>query len=167
MPLIKDGAVVDDLWLTVADGEPLPDGVPVIVSASRWQAERDALSQRQGSLGVRLRADEPAATLGADARHLELIAIEFPSFRDGRGYSTARLLRERYAFRGELRAVGDVQRDQLLFLHRCGFDAFAIESVDAVQHWTAALSEFSVVYQVAADRRVPATRLRQMRRAAE
>lgn len=167
MPLIKDGAVIDDPWLTLADGEPLPDGVPIIVSAPRWRDERDALARRRGPLGVRLRADEPAPTLGADARHLELIAIEFPSFRDGRGYSTARLLRERYAFRGELRAIGDVQRDQLLFMHRCGFDAFVIGSADAVQHWTAALREISVVYQVAADRRVPATRLRQMRRAAE
>lgn len=167
MPLIKHGAVVDDPWRTVADGEPLPDEGPVIVSATRWQAERDALQRRQSPVGVCLRADELASTLGADAAHLALIAIEFPSFRDGRAYSTARLLRERYAFKGELRAVGDVLRDQLLFMHRCGFDAFAVESDNAVQQWTAALGEISVVYQTAADREVPATRLRQMRRAAE
>jgi uncharacterized protein (DUF934 family) len=167
MPLIKDGRVVDDPWLTLDDDVPLPPTGPVIVSLARFRAQRDALLERGAPLGVRLKSAELAAEIGADAAALELVAIEFPSFRDGRGYSTARLLRERWGFAGELRAVGNVLRDQLLFMHRCGFDAYEMAAADAEKVWRTAIGEFSVFYQRAADDRVPATLLRQRRRAAE
>ena len=96
-----------------------------------------------------------------------MVALEFPKFRDGRAYSTARLLRERYGFAGELRAVGDVLRDQFLFMHRCGFDAFEVADEQAVAAWRKAIAEFTVFYQTATDGRAPAGALRGLRRAAE
>jgi uncharacterized protein (DUF934 family) len=158
--------VIEDVWTTVTDDAPLPDG-PVIVSLTRFRAERDGLLARGAPLGVRLKSSERAKDLGEDARHLALIALEFPTFRDGRAYSTARTLRERWGFRGELRAVGDVLRDQVLFMHRCGIDAFEMSGENALESWQKAMAEFTVFYQPAADDRTPAPRLRRLRKAAE
>jgi uncharacterized protein (DUF934 family) len=169
MPLIKDGRRVDDLWVAVADDAPLPAGRPVIVSLKRWQAEHDLLVERDAPVGVRLKSNELAETIAADAGRLGLIALEFPGFRDGRAYSTARLLRERHRFRGELRAVGQVLRDQFLFMQRCGFDAFEVSDAQA-DAWPAAIAEFSVFYQPTGDGRPTAIHLRQQKhskRAAE
>lgn len=174
MPLIKDGRLVEDVWTAVADDAPLPDG-PVIVSLTRFHAERDGLLARSTPLGVLLKSSERAKDLGEDARHLALIAIEFPTFRDGRGYSSARTLRERWGFQGELRAVGDVLRDQLLFMHRCGIDAFQMPDdmygdgagERALEDWQKAMAEFTVFYQPGDDGRTTAPRLRQVRKAAE
>jgi uncharacterized protein (DUF934 family) len=159
--------IVDDPWTGVGDGAPLPADGPAIVSLKRWQAERDALRRRSAPVGVRLGSAEQAKEIAADLDRLELIAIDFPTFRDGRGFSTARLLRERYGFKGELRATGNVFRDQFLFLHRCGFDAYEVASAREADAFAAALASFSVVYQRTGDGRVPATALRQVRRAAE
>jgi uncharacterized protein (DUF934 family) len=167
MPLIKGGALVDDAWVGVGDDEPLPAEAPVIVSLKRWQADRETLRRRNASVGVRLGSAEPAKEIAADLDRLELVAIEFPTFRDGRGFSTARLLRERYGFQGELRATGNVFRDQFLFMHRCGFDAYEVADAREAGAFAAALASFSVVYQRTGDGRVPATALRQVRRAAE
>ena len=167
MPLLKDGRLVADLWTSIADDAEVPATGPVIVSLAHFRAERDRLLARGAPLGVRLKSSELAKELGEDARLLELVALEFPTFRDGRAYSSARLLRERYGFSGELRAVGDVLRDQFLFMHRCGFDAFEVADVSAVDAWQKALAEFTVVYQPAADGRLPASARRSLRRAAE
>lgn len=164
MPLIRDGRGVDDPWVAVADGAPLPDGVPVIVSLQRWQAERDLLVERNAPVGVRLKSSELADTIAADAGRLALIALEFPAFRDGRAYSTARLLRERHGFKGELRAVGQVLRDQFLFMQRCGFDAFEVDEAQAAA-WQQAIGEFSVFYQPTGDGRPSAVQLRQQKAA--
>lgn len=164
MPLLKSGCLVDDPWIPVADGEPLPVQGAIIVSLKRWQAERADLIARANGLGVRLAAADHAGTIAADLPFLALIALEFPTFRDGRAYSTARLLRERFGFKGELRAVGNVLRDQLLFMHRCGFDAFEVKDTAAVDEWKQAMSEISVFYQAAADGRATAIQLRQQRR---
>ena len=166
MPLIKDGRVVDDPWVMLGDEAPLPATGPVIVSLARFREQRDALLARGAPLGVRLKSAELAAEIGGDAARLDLVAIEFPTFRDGRGYSTARLLRERWGLAGELRAVGNVLRDQLLFMHRCGFDAFDVADDNAAEMWRKAIAEFTVFYQRATDDRVPATLLRHRRRAA-
>jgi uncharacterized protein (DUF934 family) len=167
MALIKDGQPVQDPWIALPDDMDLPSSGPVIVSLARWQAEREALSSRGEPIGVRLASHESASDIAPDLDRIALVAVEFPTFRDGRAYSTARLLRERHGFKGELRAVGDVLRDQLLFMTRCGFDAFEIASEDAVESWRKAMEEFSFWYQPATDGRVPVTMLRHMRRAAE
>ena len=167
MPLIKGGVLVDDDWVGVGDDEPLPAEWPVVVTLKRWQAERETLRRRNAPVGVRLGSADQAKEIAADLDRLALVAIDFPTFRDGRGFSTARLLRERYGFKGELRATGNVFRDQFLFMHRCGFDAYEVADVREAEAFAAALASFSVVYQRTGDGRAPATSLRQLRRAAE
>jgi len=163
MPLLKDGRLADDPWLTVADDEELPLGRYVIVTLDRWRAQRDTLVGRNGPLGLRLRSDQRPDEVAADLHHFDVIALEFPTFRDGRAYSTARRLRERFGYRGELRAVGNVLRDQWAFMRRCGFDAFEVERADAERAWAESAGEIGVHYQPAADRRPAAMALRRAR----
>lgn len=167
MPLLKQGRIVDDPWTFVGDGAELPAGGPVIIGLGRWQAEREALVGREAPLGIRLASDQAPAVIADDIGHFDLVALDFPAFADGRPFSHARLLRERYGFAGELRAVGNVVRDQFLFLDRCGFDAVEVADEDAAAAWREALAEFSVFYQPAADGRVAALALRHHRAAAE
>src|SRR5690348_11231964 len=115
MPLLKDGRLVDDAWRHLDDNEPVPEGAPVTVSLKRWTAARDALYRRNGRLGLRLPNDAVPGNLAKDVERFDLIALSFPRFTDGRAYSQARVLRSRLGFRGELRATGNVLRDQLLF----------------------------------------------------
>ena len=151
MPLIKNNAFVNNTFKHVADEETLPEGA-IIVSLKRWQAERDALMSRNAPLGLRLTADQTPEALAAEIHHFALIELEFPKFRDGRGYSWARLLRQRLHYKGEVRAVGDVLRDQWLFMSRCGIDAFEVRPGTSLEDFRAALSEQTVFYQPAADR---------------
>ena len=155
MAVIKSGKLVQDSWVFVQDDAELPSGGDIIVSLERWQGEREALLARDGGLGVRLRSDQLAESLGQEAARFQLIALEFPKFSDGRAYSTARLLRERYGFTGELRAVGNVLRDQFLFMDRCGFDAIEVTEDARGLAWATALSEIKVFYQPATDSRTP------------
>ena len=138
MVLIKDGAVVDDAWRAVGDDDDLPDG-KVIVTLDRWRGARDSLIRRNAAIGVRLRSDQAAAEIAADVDRFAVVALEFPVFTDGRAFTSARLLRERYGFTGEIRAIGNVLRDQILFMTRCGFDAFEMDSPGAADDWRAAL----------------------------
>jgi len=154
-PLIKEGALVADRWTLLREARGIAD-VPaqdaVIVPLPLWAAGRDALIAR-GDVGVLLApADDPSA-LGRDVASLPVIAIDFPSFADGRGYSIARLLRERHGFRGELRAVGDVLRDQVYLLAECGFDAFVVRADRDAADALAGLRDFDGVY--AATTRTP------------
>ncbi|MBI2977394.1 MAG: DUF934 domain-containing protein, partial [Rhodospirillales bacterium] len=121
MPLLKEGAFVADPWVTVADGADIPADVPVIVSQERWLERAKELAGRNAPIGVRLKSHQSPETIAEDLHRFSLVALEFPHFKDGRAYSYARLLRERYGFKGEIRAVGNVLRDQHLFMIRCGF----------------------------------------------
>ena len=147
--LIKGGALVDDPYVLARDAASLADlprGVPVLVPLALWRAEHAALAARQ-DVGVWLApADDPAA-LAADVASLPVIAVDFPAFTDGRGYSTARLLRERHGYMGELRAIGDVQRDQLHYLLHAGFDAFLVRDATDVAAALVGLRDFSDGYQ--------------------
>jgi uncharacterized protein (DUF934 family) len=107
-------------------------------------------------VGVRLKSDEAAEALAYDLPRIAVVALEFPRFRDGRPYSNARVLRERYGFEGEIRAVGDVLREQAQFMLRCGFDAFEPADGSGAQQWQAATQRFRHIYQRAADGRSPA-----------
>lgn len=168
MPLIKHDRIVQDPWLALGDDEPVPASAWPIVSFERWQAERAALMDAGIPLGLRLRSDQPPRLIAEDVQHFALIVLEFPKFTDGRPYSYARLLRERYRYTGELRAVGHVLRDQALFLVRCGFDAVEVAEGTALEAWRAALARISVAYQPATDGRTPAPQLRRsLRLAAE
>ncbi|GAA5316580.1 MAG: DUF934 domain-containing protein [Candidatus Pelagadaptatus aseana] len=160
--LIKDGVVATDQWqlLTeIEDGSSLPAG-NIIIPVNVWLESREALAERKAEVGVWLNSDELADTLGEAAAELPLIALNFPTFMDGRGFSTARLLRDAYGFSGELRAIGGIIRDQLFYLKRCGFDSFSLaDDIDA-EAAIASFSDFSETYQGAEDQKLPLFRRR-------
>jgi uncharacterized protein (DUF934 family) len=163
MPLVENGQIVQDRYHYLGNDEPIPERVPVIVSAERFLADADGLIRRDGSLGVLWPNDRRIAELAPWLGHLALVALQFPKFRDGRAYSQARLLRETYGFRGTLRATGDVLRDQFHFLIRAGFDSFEVKKATDASAFAQAASRYSVVYQPSADGRVPALRKRVQR----
>ncbi len=160
MPLIKDNQIVEDSWITLEDAASLPQDAWPIVSLERWRAERENLMEAGVPIGLRLRSDQSPRLVADELEHFAVIALEFPKFTDGRPYSSARLLRDRYGFKGELRAVGHVLRDQALFLVRCGFDAFELTEDVSLEAWRAALGNITVRFQAAADGRSTVSRLR-------
>ena len=162
MPLIKNGAFVDDTFVTVADDEPMPAN-GTIVSLARLKRDRESLLARNPPLGVRLQAQESPDALGADVHRLSLVALEFPRFRDGRAFSWARMLRTRMGYTGEIRAVGAYLYDQIVFMRRAGIDAFEVPEGFSLRQFQRALGEMSLVYQPSSDRR---TTIREMRAAA-
>jgi uncharacterized protein (DUF934 family) len=160
MPLVKAGGIIEDPYVRALDDAPVPEGVPVIVPAQRFLADASELVARGAPIGVLWPNDRRVAELEPWLAGLSLIALVFPKFRDGRAYSQARLLRERYGFRGELRATGDVLRDQFQFLLRAGFDAFEVKKPADARVFAEAAARFSVFYQPSADGRLPALRRR-------
>jgi uncharacterized protein (DUF934 family) len=124
-PIWKAGAFYRDGWLRAVDSARLPEG-PAILSKKRWLAERGQLGHRNAPLGLLVEAGESIDDIAADLPRFVLIALSFPKFRDGRAFSTARLLREKHGFAGELRAVGNVLSDLIPFMRRVGFDAFEV-----------------------------------------
>jgi uncharacterized protein (DUF934 family) len=150
MPLIKNGAWADDEYEAVADDAPLPVG-GALVSLKRFEAERQTLLARNAKLGVKLASSESPEALGEDVHRVSLIALDFPVFKDGRGFSWARMLRTRMGYKGELRATGGFLVDQLAHLSRVGFDSFDGDgriTPAALKH---ALGEITYPYQPAAD----------------
>ncbi|ACC71409.1 DUF934 domain-containing protein [Paraburkholderia phymatum] len=174
--IIKDRAIVNDDFTVVraaADGalpevSALPAG-KIIVPLALWQASRDELTASRGvqEIGVWLAPDSEPVDIVADFDKLALIAVDFPVFRDGRGYSTARLLRERYGYKGEIRAIGDVLRDQIRFYERCGFNAYALRADKDLNDALKAFTEFTVQYQGAFDDPSPLFRRREAAAAAQ
>jgi uncharacterized protein (DUF934 family) len=160
MALIRNGSLADDPFVAVGDDDDLPQAGAVLVSLARWQNARAALIARSDPLGVRLASDESPELIAEDLDRLALVALEFPKFRDGRAYTYARMLRERFGFAGEVRAVGDVLMEQLHFMLRTGFDAFEMEGDDPLTQFETAKAEFSVWYQPTGDGRPTATQLR-------
>jgi uncharacterized protein (DUF934 family) len=160
MPLVKAGRIVEDRFVRVLDDAPLPDGVPVILPAARLLADARELVLRQAPTGVIWPNDRRVAELLPYLDWIALVALVFPTFRDGRAYSQARLLRERHEFRGELRATGQVLRDQLLFLHRAGFDSFEVTKEKDTAAFAEALQRYSIFYQPTGDGRPSAPRAR-------
>ena len=152
---VRDMAWADDVFTDVADEDEIPQG-PVILSLARFQAEGDALIGANRAVGVRIQSDEAVEDLAYDLPRIAVVALVFPKFRDGRAYTSARLLRERYGYAGEVRAVGDVLREQAGFMVRCGFNAFIPADGSTPQEWAVAASRYRHVYQRAADDRVPA-----------
>ncbi|HJU23102.1 MAG TPA: DUF934 domain-containing protein [Casimicrobiaceae bacterium] len=150
--LIRNRAIVDDAYALVREASTfadLPDGAPVIVSLALWRERRGALIAR-GEIGVWLAPTDDPAALADDVDRLPVIAIDFPQFSDGRGFSHARLLRQRHGYRNELRAIGDVQRDQLYYLSQCGFDAFLIPDARDASEALRGFDDFSDGYQASA-----------------
>jgi len=159
--LIKNHQLVENTTQHLGMDDALPGG-DVTVPLSRWQAERERLRFHPHRVGVRLAPDEDPGELVPDLERLSLIAVVFPAFTDGRAYSQARLLRERHGYRGEIRALGDVLRDQLQFMARCGIDAFELAENENSEAALAAFRQMEVHYQPAADGHGPVWRQRQL-----
>ncbi|MFP6663310.1 MAG: DUF934 domain-containing protein [Deltaproteobacteria bacterium] len=151
MQIIRKREIVEDGWQHVADGTALPAG-DIIVSLTRFREEGDGLRARAGRYGVRIPGDTPARPIATELAGIDLIAIDLPIYRDGRAFSVARLLR-RKGFAGELRAIGNVLRDQLFFMERCGFDTYELQDGKSLADALAGFTEFSVTYQDAIDER--------------
>jgi uncharacterized protein (DUF934 family) len=166
MPLVKKGAIAEDAWITLADDDAAPAKGDIVVGYARLLKEAVALKARKGRLGVRVGSSEDVLALAPHLKALTLVALEFPKFGDGRAFSSARLLRERLGYTGEVRAVGDVLRDQLFYMVRCGFDAFEIPRTDAAELFAQAMAEQNVFYQAASDDRRPVWRKRLAKTAA-
>jgi uncharacterized protein (DUF934 family) len=146
--LIRNREFVPDRWQLLREAATLaevPVGGAIIVPLALWHSERAALLAR-GDVGVWLAPTDDPALLAADVASLPVIAVDFPQFADGRGYSTARLLRERYGYADELRAVGDILRDQLFALEEVGFDAFLLRADTDAAAALASFDDFRSVY---------------------
>lgn len=161
--IIKNNEVVDETWHLLPKDfniDEISNCDDLIVPLQLWREHSRMLLARDGGLGIWLDADEEAEEIGEDAAQFQVIALNFPAFTDGRNYSNARLLRDRYGFKGELRAIGDVLRDQLFYMHRCGFDAFAVRPDKDPYEALEGLKDFSVTYQAATDEPLPLFRRR-------
>src|SRR6201995_2764117 len=156
MPLVKNGKIVTDIFVHVADDAELPPDGAVLVSAARLLADPDALLKRSGQLGVIWPNNRDIEYLVPFLKQLAVVALVFPSFRDGRAYSQARLLRERHGYAGELRATGQVLRDQFLFMLRAGFDALDAKKQSDAEAFTLSTKRYSVFYQPTGDGRATA-----------
>ncbi|QJR11615.1 hypothetical protein DSM104443_02694 [Usitatibacter rugosus] len=163
--VIRHGSIESDPWTFVGLEEghdpasALPEG-PIVVPLATWTARRDELLHRRTPLGVWLApVDEPDA-IRDSLDVLSLVAVRFPKFTDGRGYSTAVLLR-RAGYRGELRAFGDLGRDQLFYLARVGFDAFALREREGLTSAVQSLKDFREVYQGSVNQPAPLFRRRE------
>ena len=170
--LIKNAQIIDNHWpvLKPAAGEsaeslPLPDS-PALLPLALWLARKDEILARRIPFGIWLESNEGPETLAADLEHFPVIGVNFPKFTDGRGYSTARLLRERFGYEGELRAVGDVLADQIPLMRRCGFSAFVVVHEPTRKALRdGALAEVSIFYQPVGKTEVPVGTRPYLRRA--
>jgi uncharacterized protein (DUF934 family) len=163
--LIKDRRRAADSWQRLnrnPDGTlpALPERGAFIVPLALWLERRAQLLQRPGPLGVWLDSHEEPETIAADVGRFDAIAVNFPKFQDGRGFSIARLLRERFGYKGELRAIGHITRDHLYYMEGCGFNAFELRDGEDPQEALAAFGDFSEAYQASVKQPLPLFRRR-------
>lgn len=151
MPLLIDRKpVTDDRWQLVEDAESLPASGDLLVPLALYLEHKDALTTQSGYIAVRVNGDDDLTPVLESLDSFPMIAVEFPAFRDGRGFSLARILR-RAGFNGELRAVGNPARDQLGYMERCGFNAYEFSEEVYSDDFLKAFEEISVHYQGSAD----------------
>ena len=167
MPLVKNGKISDDAFVHVADDAPLPPDGAILISAARFLEDPEAISRRLGKTGVVWPNNRDVDDLVPYLDRLAAVALVFPTFRDGRAYSQARLLRERFLYHGELRATGQVLRDQFVFMLRAGFDAFEVKKDSDAAAFAATSKRYSVFYQPTGDGRVTALNRRMQLRHSE
>jgi uncharacterized protein (DUF934 family) len=167
MPLVKNARITTDLFVHVADGAELPGDGDILISSERFLADPDALLRRSGKTGVIWPNNRAVDDLVPHLGRLAAVALVFPTFRDGRAYSQARLLRERHGYDGELRATGQVLRDQFVFMSRAGFDAFEVRKDADADAFAETMKRYSVFYQPTGDGRVTALNRRMQLRHSE
>src|SRR5246127_5002283 len=164
MPLVKNGKVVSDVFVHVPDGAELPDDTAVLVSAARFLESPQAFLEKFEKLGVIWPNSRDVDDLAPFLDRLAVVALVFPTFRDGRAYSQARLLRERYGYDGELRATGQVLRDQFMFMLRAGFDVLDARKASDAEAFALTAERYSVFYQPTGDGRLTAHHRRMQQR---
>jgi uncharacterized protein (DUF934 family) len=167
MLLVRSGKISGDAFVHVADDAEIPGDGAVLISAARFLADAEGLSRRAGKTGVIWPNNRDVAELVPWLDRLALVALVFPSFRDGRAYSQARRLRENFGYRGELRATGQVLRDQFVFMLRAGFDAFEVKKPADAEAFAATARRYSVFYQPTGDGRLTALHRRMQLRHSE
>jgi uncharacterized protein (DUF934 family) len=167
MPLVKQGKITTDPFAHVVDGAELPGDGGILISAARFLEDPEAVLKRAGKVGVIWPNNRDLDDLVPYLDRLAGVALVFPSFRDGRAYSQARLLRERHGYDGELRATGQVLRDQFVFMSRAGFDAFEVKKDADADAFAATVKRYSVFYQPTGDGRVAAFNRRMQLRHSE
>jgi uncharacterized protein (DUF934 family) len=167
MPLVKGAKITDDSFVAVADGAELPDGGDILVTAARFLQDPETLLRRGGRIGVIWPNNRDVDDLVPHLGRLAAVALVFPNFRDGRAYSQARLLRERFSYHGELRATGQVLRDQFVFMLRAGFDAFEVKKPADAEAFAQTVKRYSVFYQPTGDGRLSALHRRMQLRHSE
>lgn len=167
--IIKNQRIVADDWqvlkLAGAETPETPEtltlpGTPTLLPLAIWLARKTEIIANAQVIGVWLASNEGPEAIADDLACFAVIGVDFPKFTDGRAYSTARLLRERYGYRGEIRAIGDVLIDQLFYMHRCGIDAFALRADQKLDKALAHFATISESYQAAADQPLPLFRRR-------
>ncbi len=146
MQIIKDKQIVEDNWTHVADDESIQDG-NITVSLERWHKDKEQLVNHNGKLGIRLSSTDAVENIADDLKRFQLIELDFPVFTDGRAFTQARLLRGRYHFNGEIRAIGSYMLDQIFYLSRVGVNAFKLENPDELPVALTTLDDFTVKYQ--------------------
>src|SRR5260370_40331294 len=160
MPLVKHGKVTTDTFVHLADDAEIPGDGAILISAARFLEDAEGRSGRVGRTGVIWPNNRDVDDLVPYLDRLAVVALVFPTFRDGRAYSQARLLRERHGFKGELGATGQVLRDQLVFMLRDDFDAFEVKKEGDAEAFAATIKGYAVLYQPTGDRRLTARRPR-------
>ena len=146
MKIIKDKHNIEESWTHIADSDEIIDG-DITVSLSRWTKEKAELSNHQGNIGIRISPADTVEDIAADLKNVKLIAVEFPAFTDGRAFSHARLLRSRYGYDGEIRAIGNYMPDQVFYLTRVGVNAFQLENPEQLELALSTMDDFTVKYQ--------------------
>ena len=167
MPLVKQGRITTDLFVHVVDGAELPGDGAILIPAARFLEDPEAVLKRTGKVGVIWPNNRDLDDLVPYLDRLAAVALVFPSFRDGRAYSQARLLRERHGYDGEMRATGQVLRDQFVFMSRAGFDAFEVKKDADADAFAETVKRYSVFYQPTGDGRVTALNRRMQLRHSE
>ena len=146
MKIIKDKRIIDDNWHHIADEAELTSG-KITVSLSRWKQDQTELKEYQGEIGVRLLPSDFVGELVEDLDQLNLVVLEFPAFTDGRSFTQAKLLRDRYVYQGEIRAIGGYMPDQVFYLTRVGVNAFELEKTELLELALETMDDFTVKYQ--------------------
>lgn len=146
MKIIKDKQIIEDSWRHIADDEEITNG-DITVSLGRWNKEKSALANHQGNIGIRIAPADDAAEIADDLKSINLVAVELPAFTDGRAFSHARLLRSRYGYQGEIRAIGNYMADQAFYLQRVGVNAFEFNNAEELSTALSTLNDFTVKYQ--------------------
>ncbi|WNJ98794.1 DUF934 domain-containing protein [Thalassospiraceae bacterium LMO-JJ14] len=151
MPLLKGGMIVADDWVRIDEDADIANETAVVVSLERWLSEADTLRGRNAPVAVAIGNHQSPSQIVEDLETIDAVFLTFPAYTDGRAYSQARLLRQRYGYKGEIRATGNVLRDQYAFMQRCGFDAFEVADDADPAGWDKSTDAMSASYQTAAD----------------